>query len=196
MADFDAEAVDRETLRLFHTGYAEIREPDIHYGRKNADFGQGFYLSDSAEFAGKWMRERKDAVIHVNSYELDLSGLRLLRLTRDERWLDYILRNRAGAADRFPDADVIIGPIANDTIYDTLGILTSGFLTREQSLQLLRIGPCFAQIVLKTERAAARLRWLSARVLEHEEAARFRERVGREEADYQQSLAEALENMI
>ena len=52
-----------DILHLFHTGYAEIREPDIHYGRKNADFGQGFYLSDSDEFAGKWMRERKDAVI-------------------------------------------------------------------------------------------------------------------------------------
>ena len=29
-----------DILHLFHTGYAEIREPDIHYGRKNADFGQ------------------------------------------------------------------------------------------------------------------------------------------------------------
>ena len=81
-----------DILHLFHTGYAEIREPDIHYGRKNADFGQGFYLSDSDEFAGKWMRERKDAVIHVNAYELDLAGLQVLRFTRDKDWLDYILR--------------------------------------------------------------------------------------------------------
>ena len=125
-------------LHLFHTGYAEIRDPDIHYGRKNADFGQGFYLSDSDEFAGKWMRERKDAIIHINAYELDLRGLNVLRFTRDQDWLDYILRNRAGYADSCPEADVVIGPIANDTIYDTLGVLTSGVLTREQSLELLR----------------------------------------------------------
>ena len=83
---------ESDILHLFHTGYAEIREPDIHYGRKNADFGQGFYLSDSDEFAGKWMRERKDVVIHVNAYELDLAGLQVLGFTRDKDWLDYILR--------------------------------------------------------------------------------------------------------
>lgn len=32
-------------MLLYHTGYQEIREPDIHHGRKNADFGQGFYLT-------------------------------------------------------------------------------------------------------------------------------------------------------
>ena len=185
-----------DILHLFHTGYAEIREPDIRYGRKNADFGQGFYLSDSDEFAGKWMRQHKDAVIHVNAYELDLTGLQVLRFTRDMDWLDYILRNRAGYADSHPEADVVIGPIANDTIYDTLGIMTSGVLTREQSLRLLRIGPAFEQTVVKTEKAAAQLQWLSVRTLAPGEAAQFRERVQQEEAAYQTLLAEALENML
>ena len=185
-----------DILRLFHTGYAEIREPDIRYGRKNADFGQGFYLSDSDEFAGKWMRERRDAVIHVNTYELDLTGLQILRFTRDADWLEYILRNRAGYADAHPEADVVVGPIANDTIYDTLGILTGGVLTREQSLQLLRIGPAFEQTVVKTEKAAAQLKWLAVRTLAHSEAARFRERAQREEAEYQTALAAALEEMV
>lgn len=187
---------ESDTLHLFHTGYAEIREPDIHYGRKNADFGQGFYLSDSDEFAGKWMRERKDAVVHVNAYELDLSGLQVLRFTREKNWLEYILRNRAGYADAHPEADVVIGPIANDTIYDTLGIMTSGVLTREQPLELLRIGPAFVQTVVKTEKAAAQLKWRSARTLVPGEVARFRERVQQEEADYHALLAEALENML
>lgn len=142
------------------------------------------------------MRERKDAVIHVNAYALDLAGLRVLRFTRDMDWLDYILRNRAGGADAHPEADVVIGPIANDTIYDTLGILTSGVLKREQSLRLLRIGPAFEQTVVKTEKAAAQLKWLSARTLPHGEAARFRERLQQEEGDYQTLLAEALENML
>ena len=187
---------ESDILHLFHTGYAEIREPDIRYGRKNADFGQGFYLSDSDEFAGKWMRERKDAVIHVNAYELDLSGLQVLRFTREKNWLEYLLRNRAGYADAHPEADVVIGPIANDTIYDTLDILTSGVLTREQSLELLRIGPAFEQTVVKTEKAAAQLKWLSVRTLATGEATRFRERVQQEEADYQALLAEALEDML
>lgn len=92
--------------------------------------------------------------------------------------------------------DVVIGPIANDTIYDTLGVLTSGVLTRAQSLELLRIGPAFEQTVVKTERAAAQLRWISVRALETGEAVHFRERVQQEETDYQALLAEALDGML
>lgn len=42
------------TLKLYHTGTAEIRKPDIHRGRKNSDFGPGFYLTPDAEFALRW----------------------------------------------------------------------------------------------------------------------------------------------
>lgn len=38
-------------MKLFHTGFDEIREPDVHHGRVNADFGQGFYLTADAERA-------------------------------------------------------------------------------------------------------------------------------------------------
>ena len=39
-------------MLLYHTGYQEIASPDVHYGRKNADFGQGFYLTANEAFAG------------------------------------------------------------------------------------------------------------------------------------------------
>lgn len=41
-------------MKLYHTGNAEIRKPDIFLGRKNADFGQGFYLTPDVEFAHRW----------------------------------------------------------------------------------------------------------------------------------------------
>ena len=37
-------------IKLYHTGLTEIREPDIRHGRKNADFGQGFYLTPEVDF--------------------------------------------------------------------------------------------------------------------------------------------------
>ena len=43
-------------MLLYHTGPVEIRQPDIRYGRKNADFGQGFYLTPNIEFAEKWVK--------------------------------------------------------------------------------------------------------------------------------------------
>ena len=43
----------RETgMRLYHTSDRIIREPDISMGRRNADFGHGFYLAADEEFAG------------------------------------------------------------------------------------------------------------------------------------------------
>ena len=56
---------------LYHTSDREITSPDIRKGRKNADFGQGFYLTPDKEFTCRWARE--NAV--VNEYEFDESGL-------------------------------------------------------------------------------------------------------------------------
>lgn len=178
-------------IQLFHTGYLEIRQPDIRHGRRNADFGQGFYLSPSDEFAGRWAKERRDSDVIVNTYELETDGLRIKRLARDSEWFRYIFSNRR-AVDIYPDCDVIVGPIANDTIYDTLGIFTSGFLSDEQALNLLRIGPCYEQIALKTDKAASRLTWKSSRVLEHAEVERFSSRLQEEENEYLTAVSEAM----
>lgn len=45
---------------LYHSGFQLIRRPDIRKGRTNADFGQGFYLSDDKEFSKRWAGQRKD----------------------------------------------------------------------------------------------------------------------------------------
>ena len=47
---------------------------------------------------------------------------------------------------------MIIGPIANDTIFDTLGIMTSGYLKTEDAMKLLLIGPEYRQVTIKTEK--------------------------------------------
>ena len=114
-------------MRLYHTGREIIKIPDITIGRKNADFGQGFYLSDDLEFSRRWVRER---IPYVNIYELDENDLVIHRFSRDINWFSCIFRNRRGLVYEIA-ADVIIGPIANDTIYDTFGIITSGLLKDE-----------------------------------------------------------------
>ena len=183
-------------MLLYHTGFQEIREPDIHHGRKNADFGQGFYLSDDVEFSRRWAKERSGSSVYLNRYELDTAGLKIKHLERNEEWFGYIFANRSVLPDRFAEFDVIIGPIANDTIYDTLGITTSGFLTPEQATRTLLIGPVYKQIVLKTEKAAAALHFLSAEILPSEEIARYRESVLRGEKQFQEQFAKLIEEML
>ena len=62
---------------LYHTGFAEIKTPDIYYGRKNADFGQGFYLTPDLEFSEHWAKERNGFKTFHNVYELDTDGLKI-----------------------------------------------------------------------------------------------------------------------
>ena len=141
-------------MKLYHTSSVEIREPDIYRGRKNADFGQGFYLTPDREFTYRWAG--RNSV--VNEYELNESGLLIHRFQRSEDWFRYIFDNRR-LQDRI-SADVIIGPIANDTIFDTFGIISSGMLKAADAMQLLMIGPEYTQAVIKTPKAAGQLQWI------------------------------------
>ena len=75
-----------ETMILYHTSSQQIQKPDIRHGRKNADFGWGFYLTPDREFTYRWARE--NAV--VNEYELDEAGLLIHRFSRDTDWFRYI----------------------------------------------------------------------------------------------------------
>ncbi len=172
-------------MRLYHTGEVEIRVPDLFLGRRNADFGQGFYLTPDREFTLRWAGE--NAV--VNEYELDETGLKIHRFRREKDWFSYIFNNR-----RLKDsleADVVLGPIANDTIFETLGIISSGFLRPEEALKLLMIGPEYTQAAIKTERALKQLRFIRAERPERVDPALRRA----EQEEYQTAFARVMEEL-
>lgn len=173
----------KHRMKLYHTGKQVIQEPDIHYGRKNADFGWGFYLTPDREFACRWAGS--EAIL--NEYELDTDGLLIHSFSREEDWFDYIFHNRR-ARDSL-EADVIIGPIANDILFDTLGIISSGVFSPQKALQLLRVGSEYIQVAIKSEKAAKQLHWITAAPIERVGEDAFRA----EQEDYLTELAEMLE---
>ena len=115
----------------------------------------------------------------------------MVRLQRDEDWFEYIFHNRR-AKDTI-EADVIIGPIANDTIYDTLGMISSGYLEPKEALELLLIGPEYTQVAIKRERAKAQLHWLGAKQVQVDEAVFEARR--QEELEYQQLFAKTMQRL-
>jgi hypothetical protein len=170
---------------LYHTSEKEIRNPDIHYGRKNADFGWGFYLTPDKDFAYRWAG--KNAV--VNIYELDENDLDIHSFERDVNWFQYIFDNR-----RMKDGlsvDVVIGPIANDTIFDTLGIISSGFLEPDDALKLLLIGLEYTQVAIKTPKAAEHLHFVKAERVDGFTT----EELQAEQESYQEIFARELEKL-
>ncbi len=180
------------TIKVYHASYVEIRIPDIHRGRTNADFGQGFYLSDNYEFASRWVREKPDADIIINTYELNESVLKIKEFERDSEWFQYVFSNRRSLPDKLTDIDMIIGPIANDTIFNTMGIITSGYLSDEEAMKLLYVGPLYRQIVIKSQKAVDNLRFISSEKLSKEAIAGNRKELLAEEEAYMQKFAEVM----
>lgn len=182
-------------LRLYHAGYEVIEKPDVHYGRKNADFGQGFYTTDSEEFAHRWARQSEGKDVIINHYELDEAGLKVKEFERDSEWFRYIFSNRRSMPDAYSEYDLIIGPIANDTIYETFGIITSGFLSDDVAMKLLLVGPCARQIVLKSEKAADSLRFTGSEILAKEKLEEALREHQQENEAYQTEFARVMEEL-
>ncbi len=174
-------------MEIYHTSNIEIKHPDIHHGRVNADFGQGFYLTPDRDFTFRWAG--RDSVVNV--YDLDLSGLNVHRFSRNLDWFNYIFSNRK-AKDTL-NADIIIGPIANDTIYDTLGVISSGHLKPDEALKLLMVGPEYTQIAIKSEKAVKQLVWKDSLhgINKSEYAAEYK----KEQEDYLDKFTEAMKSL-
>lgn len=172
-------------MKLFHASSELIKQPDVFHGRKNADFGQGFYLSPDRDFVNKWAGEN----FYINEYKLDLEGLKVVEFERNQDWFEYIFNNRR-RKDTI-EADVVIGPVANDTLYDSLGIITSGYLSNEEALSLLMIGPEYRQVAIKTIKGIKQLHWLDA--MKIIDVTKEKELLKQEEEQYNEDFAKAME---
>ena len=122
--------------------------------------------------------------------EFDDSELDIKVFSRDTDWFEYIFNNRLWVDTL--NADVVIGPIANDTIFDTLGIITSGYLKSEDALKLLMIGPAYTQIAIKTEKAASQLKWIRAERVERPD----KETLKKEQKAYEEVFGAALNEIM
>ena len=180
-------------MNVYHVGFSVIETPDIHFGRKNADFGQGFYVSPNKEFSQKWGKKRKGLDTVFNEYVLKEDSLNIKTFSRDKEWFDYIFNNRHNKEDYLANYDVIIGPIANDTIYDTWGILTSGLIPDDIALEVLTCGPEYTQVVLKTQKAVDNLQFVSSHIIPESDLTQYSTAVRDEEQDYQNQLSEILD---
>ena len=149
---------------IYHGSNLTVKNPEILTPNRNLDFGCGFYTTTNREqalnFANKVTLRRKSGKSTVNIYELDESDLNKLDVLRfskpDEQWLDFVLANRAGES-MTKHYDLICGPVANDDVYQTFILYTSGVLTKEQTLSALKIKKLYNQYVFTSAEALKHL---------------------------------------
>ena len=144
---------------VYHGSDMIVSQPKLIKQNRFLDFGFGFYTttnrSQAENFAVKVSDRKKTYSPIVNIYNVDevitLEQCSVLRFDgADENWLDFVSANRNGIYQG-PQYDMIYGAVANDDVYRTLGLYMTGILTRQQTLEALKIRKLFNQLVFATE---------------------------------------------
>lgn len=120
--------------------------PFGHIGRKNLDFGQGFYVTDLKEQAARWAlatAKRRNAQAVINSYQLNRNAIIAEYRCKifdayDKEWLDFIAASRRGMNPAL-SYDYIEGGVANDRVIDTVNLYMTGLVNAETALQRLSL---------------------------------------------------------
>jgi len=107
----------------------------------------------------------------VSYYEVDydrmLDRLDILKFDHpDDGWLDFVYANRKSKYNG-KQYDVVMGPVANDTVYRVLRLFESGDIDRETAIKKLKVTKLFNQLTFCTERAIAELRFIKSEVQKH-----------------------------
>ena len=153
---------------IYHGSNVVVEQPRLIEQNRFLDFGYGFYTTtnktQAVGFAEKVPRRRKNGICTVSVYEFDevraFADCSLLRFDdADEAWLEFVSQNRAGEYNG-PTYDLIFGPVANDDVYATFTLYVAGLLTKEQTLDALKIKKLYNQLVLTTEKALSYLRFI------------------------------------
>ena len=145
---------------IYHGSNVTVEEPKILTPNRHLDFGAGFYTTTNCDqalnFAGKVTMRKKCGRSTVNIYELDESIFEKVNVlnfdSADEAWLDFVSDNRSGI-DRTAGYDLICGPVANDDVYQTFILYSTGVYTKEQTIEALKIKKLYNQYVFTTDRA-------------------------------------------
>mgnify|MGYP002560969251 CR=1 FL=1 len=153
---------------LYHGSNVVVDQPTLIQQNRFLDFGFGFYTTTNKTqaigFADKVTKRRKEGEKAVSIYELDeekaFAECSVLHFeSANEAWLDFVSENRSGNYEG-EVYDFIFGPVANDDVYTTFTLYTAGVLTKEQTLEALKIKKLYNQLVLTSEKALSYLKFI------------------------------------
>ena len=153
---------------VYHGSNVEVSTPRLIQQNRFLDFGFGFYTTtnkvQAISFAEKVVGRRGEGVKTVNVYEINeitaFENSSVLRFdTPDEAWLDFVSDNRSGNYHG-ENYDFIFGPVANDDVYTTFTLYAAGVLTKEQTLEALKVKKLYNQLVVTSEKGLSYLKYV------------------------------------
>lgn len=175
-------------ITIFHGSEQVIEVPTFGLGRKNNDFGLGFYCTESEDLSKEWaVSSLRNGF--ANRYTLDTEYLNILNLNSSDytilNWIAVLVEHRlfsiktpvARRAKRYlidnfginvNAYDLITGYRADDSYFDYAESFLNNGISVEQLAKAMRLGKLGEQIVLKSKFAFDRIRYEGFDIAEKE----------------------------
>lgn len=176
-------------ITLFHGSEKVIEVPSFGEGKRNNDFGLGFYCTETENLAKDWaVSSLRDGF--CNRYTLDTEYMKILNLNSPDytilNWIAVLVEHRLFSI-RTPIArrakkylidnfginvnafDIVTGYRADDSYFDYAESFLNNAISVEQLAAAMKLGKLGEQIVLKSQFAFSRIRFEGFDVAEKEE---------------------------
>ena len=176
-------------ITIYHGSEKIVEVPTFGEGKKNNDFGLGFYCTESEGLAKEWaVSSLRNGF--ANKYTLDTEYMRILNLNSPEytilNWIAVLVEHRLFSIktpvarrakqyliDNFSinvnAFDIITGYRADDSYFDYAESFLNNGISVEQLARAMKLGKLGEQIVIKSQFAFSRLKFEGFDVAEKEE---------------------------
>ena len=176
-------------ITIYHGSEKIVEVPTFGEGKKNNDFGLGFYCTESEDLAKEWaVSSLRNGF--ANKYTLDTEYMRILNLNSPGytilNWIAVLVEHRLFSIktpvarrakqyliDNFSinvnAFDIITGYRADDSYFDYAESFLNNGISVEQLARAMKLGKLGEQIVIKSQFAFSRLKFEGFDVAEKEE---------------------------
>ncbi len=175
-------------ITIYHGSEQIVEVPTFGLGRKNNDFGLGFYCTESEDLAKEWaVSSLRNGF--ANRYTLDTEYLNVLNLNSPDytilNWIAVLVEHRlfsiktpvARRAKRYlidnfgvnvNAYDLITGYRADDSYFDYAESFLNNGISVEQLARAMHLGKLGEQIVIKSKFAFSRIQYEGFDIAEKE----------------------------
>lgn len=166
-------------ITIYHGSEKIVEVPTFGEGKKNNDFGLGFYCTESEGLAKEWaVSSLRNGF--ANKYTLDTEYMRILNLNSPKytilNWIAVLVEHRLFSIktpvarrakqyliDNFSinvnAFDIITGYRADDSYFDYAESFLNNGISVEQLARAMKLGKLGEQIVIKSQFAFSRLKF-------------------------------------
>ncbi|MCL2284687.1 MAG: DUF3990 domain-containing protein [Fibromonadales bacterium] len=160
-------------MKLYHGSNQIVEKPQLLTSVRGLDFGKGFYTTSNydqaARFTENVVKRKKSGNRTVSIYEINEIMLfeicSVLKFENpSEEWLDFVSLNRTNTYSG-KIYDVVIGPVANDTVYNVIDLYIDGTFSKDEAIKRLKARELFNQWTFCSEESMKLLRFCNSELI-------------------------------